>query len=150
MDEEKGFMVLEVVPCNRGGKVSRHEFIHLPARPMLSEDLHPDAGSGTAWTEKELMAHVERTLATAPPDAVLRILVHGHVSLRARQALSAPRLSAICPPEVNLHIVIVDDRINGRPGRRASVGKDSGLMTADGEGLPLTQLSFDLPLTPSP
>ena len=58
MGEEKGFLLLKVDPDAHGGEVVRHDFVHLPTRPMLVRDLYPDAGPGACWVRNDLDAQL--------------------------------------------------------------------------------------------
>jgi hypothetical protein len=46
MGEEKGYLLLDLEPDTRGGRLARSDFVRLPARPMLLRDLHADMGLG--------------------------------------------------------------------------------------------------------
>jgi len=119
MSEEKGFMLLEVEPRGHGGRLVRHGFVHLPARPMLVRDLHPEAAPGTCWLRDDLVARLTATLAEVPKDAVLRVRVHGRVPPAVRTALAAARLRRLSPPEMNLEVILAEDQGNrGLGGHR--------------------------------
>ena len=119
VDEEKGFMILEVMPGRRGGTLVRHDFVHLPTRPMLLLDLQPSDGPRTPWRSQDLQAQLNATLRRAPRDAVLRLRVHGRVSPDVRTEITAARLRRLAPPEMNLEIMLSEDQ--GRRGGQKSV-----------------------------
>jgi DNA repair exonuclease SbcCD nuclease subunit len=114
MGEEKGFLLLEVKPGRAGGTLARHEFVPLPARPMLVRDIHPPAGAEREWNHHELEARLTATLSGAPKDAILRVRVHGRIPREVRNALAAPQLRQMCPPEMNMEVILVEDRLYGR------------------------------------
>jgi hypothetical protein len=117
MGEEKGFMILEVVPGGGGGRVTRHDFVLLPARPMLVRELHPGEGPGTSWRRGDLDTQLLALLDTVPRDAVLRVRIHGYLPPDVRRVLSAPRLRRLSSPEMNLEVLLVEERGSRRRGR---------------------------------
>jgi DNA repair protein SbcD/Mre11 len=128
MGEEKGYLLLEFEPSRQGGDLVRRRFVPLPARPMLVRELHPTGISGTGWSSHELDAQLAAALADAPPDAVLQIRIHGEVPPEARPSLSAARLRSLTPPQMNLEVVLVDERAHrrsGTPGIRRQPGLGS-------------------------
>ncbi len=116
MDEDKGFMLLEVEPSGHGGWLVRHDFVSLSARPMLVRDLHPEAAPGMYWLRDDLEARLNATLADVPRDAVLRVRVHGRVPPDVRTVVSAARLRRLAPPEMNLQVLLTEDRVKRRGG----------------------------------
>jgi len=116
MGEEKGFMVLEFEPGGQGGRLVRHDFVSLPARPMLVRDLHPEAAPGMYWLRDDLEAQLTATLADVHRDAVLRVRVHGRVPPEVRTVVAAPRLRCLAPPEMNLQVLLAEDRVKRRGG----------------------------------
>lgn len=130
MGEEKGFMVLEFEPNGRGGSLIGHEFIRLPARPMVQRELHPNGPSGSGWDRPELDARLRTLIAGVPKDAVLRVRVHGQIPRGARGAISAARLRTEAPRDMNLEVVAAEDRPAGssRQSRRgaSSLGSATG------------------------
>lgn len=128
MGEEKGYLLLEFEPSRQGGDLVRRRFVPLPARPMLMRELHPAGIPGTRWSSHELDTQLTAALADAPPDAVLRIRIHGEVPPEARPSLSAARLRSLTPPQMNLEVVLVDERArrrSGTPGIRRQPGLGS-------------------------
>jgi len=125
MSEEKGFMLLEVEPRGHGGRLVRHGFVRLPARPMLVRDLHPEAAPGTCWLRDDLVARFTATLAEVPSDSVLRVRVHGRVPPGVRTALAAASLRRLSPPEMNLEAILAEDQGNRGLGGRRPRGRPS-------------------------
>jgi DNA repair exonuclease SbcCD nuclease subunit len=114
MSEDKGYLVLDVVPdrTRPGGRLESWQFRRLSARPMAVVELEADGASGTV-----LARRLHAALDEAPPDAVLRLRVHGRVGDDARGVLSARRLRSVAPPDMNLEVVFADEP---RARRRAS------------------------------
>jgi DNA repair protein SbcD/Mre11 len=128
MGEEKGYLLLELEPSRHGGDLVRRRFVPLPSRPMLVRELHPRGIAGTGWSSPELGAQLAATLADAPPDAVLRIRIHGEVPPEARTSLAAAHLRSLTPTHMNLEVVLVDERAHrrsGTPGIRRQPGSGS-------------------------
>jgi exonuclease SbcD len=124
MGEEKGFMMLEVEPGGSGGRLVRHDFLPLPARPMLVRNLIPESGPGAFWLRHELEAQLDRALASVPRDAIVRVQVQGRVPPDARPAVAASRIRGLSHPEMNVEVVLEDIAARGkrvRGGGRASV-----------------------------
>jgi hypothetical protein len=117
MDEEKGFLILEAEPKGAGGILIRHEFISLPARPMLVRDLVPESGADTPWRPTDLRAQLGKTLSGVPRDSVLRVQIHGSVPSETRSFVGASRLRGLAPPEMNLEVSLTEDRETRRIDR---------------------------------
>jgi len=111
MGEPKGYLLLDVEAGADARRTrTRWRFRELPARPMISLEVHGE-GLGAAALTREIDAAV----AGAPADAVLRIRVHGHVRADARPVLAAARLRAVAPPTMNVDVILVDEpRVWGR------------------------------------
>ena len=117
MGEEKGVVLAELRGGAEGAGLIRHDFVHLPTRPMLVRDLHPTSKTCGAWLREDLEARLEAVLKEVPIDAVLRIRVHGRVSREALFAVAAPRLRRLSPPEMNVQVIITESGGERRPGR---------------------------------
>lgn len=120
MGEPKGYILLdlEADAAQPGGRVLRWTFEELPARPMIERDLPAD-DLGPAALERLVRAAVE----SAPVDAVLRLRLRGQILERARRVLTASRLRAAAPPEMNLEVILVDEPREPRGRRdRGAVG----------------------------
>jgi DNA repair exonuclease SbcCD nuclease subunit len=116
MDEEKGYVLMEAAPGAQGGRVVRHEFVRLSARPMVAQDLKPTTGLGTTWVRDDLEAQLDSTLADVPKNAVLRARIHGRVPSELRTVVAADHLRRLAPREMNLEVILVEDRTNHRSG----------------------------------
>ncbi len=121
--EEKGFMLLEIGTGETGGRLEGHEFVPLPTRPMLVRELVPDAASGPTWRGSALSARLREVVGGAPKNAVLRVRITGEVPMDVRGELRAGPLRALAPHEMNLEVIVAEDRGNrgpirqrGRPG----------------------------------
>jgi len=172
MGEEKGFFMLDFRPGPGGGALERQQFIRLPARPMVEEEVYPDGSGGgngrtrpwddaggtrrngvgradrtndanrgkrtdrphvfarpsladegsglppNIWTAALLRRRIAEVVEQAPEDAVLRLRVHGVLPANARAPLSAASLRRMAPPEMNLEVLVVEDRGRRAPWRR--------------------------------
>lgn len=146
MGEEKGYLLLEMEPDGQGGRLARHELVHLPDRPMMVRDLHPGKGNGSGWVREELEARLSDTLAGVPPDAILRVRVHGRVPPEVRPSVGAAALRNLSPPEMNLEVLMVEDQSARRlshPGRDGRSSRGNGQTTSASS--PPAQLGLDLP-----
>jgi DNA repair exonuclease SbcCD nuclease subunit len=138
MEEEKGYMLVEVEPGPGGGRLTKDDFIRLPARPMVFQTLCPLEGPGGIWTSKELSSQLQESIAEVPREAVLRVKIDGTVPAAARRALTAERLRALAPPEMNLEAYTNQARSGRRVGRpRGSARTDRN---ADQQFLALSPL----------
>jgi len=109
MGEEKGYLLLTVAPDGDGGRLEAAEFVRLPDRPMIVRDIRPHGGPDREWEAGDLAAALERTIGGVPPDAVLRLRIHGQVPSPLRPSLEAAALRRTAPPEMNLEVVLVAD-----------------------------------------
>jgi DNA repair exonuclease SbcCD nuclease subunit len=123
--EEKGFLLL-TVECG-GGQAPRvlHEFVPLPARPMVVRDLFPPAGSGPQWSGTDLMARIGAAVEEVPGDAVLRIRVGGRVPESLAPFFTDRRLRRLTPPSMNLEVSVLDAEWKPGPGRRRRRSEES-------------------------
>jgi len=149
VEEEKGYLLLKVTPGGRGGTLASHEFVRLPARPMILRDLHPRPGPSAAWTREALHTRLVTALSLGPSNAVLRVRIHGSVPPEARELVAARHLRLISPPEMNLEVLLEEDRATrratrrvGRPGPRAGSAERAG--KAIDPSLPAEQLQMVL------
>jgi hypothetical protein len=117
-DEEKGTLIVELQPSGSGGELLRYESCPLPSRPMLVRDLIPQTTSGFQWVHEDLLAQMERTITGVPRDSVLRIRVHGSVPPESGRLVSASHLRGLSPPEMNLEVLLTQERKTRRFGRR--------------------------------
>jgi hypothetical protein len=117
-DEEKGFLLLTLRPSGDGGELTSHEFFSLPARAMMVRDLHPPDGPGGEWSSAELEEELRSVVARIGEDAVLRIRVFGEVPAKARRKLEVAYLRRLSPPDMNLEVLVVDERARRTPGSR--------------------------------
>lgn len=113
-DEPKGFMLLNfIADGSDGGLLSKHEFISLPARPMVSIDIQ-QGGS-----QKEMKAYLHAELSRLDPDSVVRLRVVNEVSEEFAPILSAPSLRKLAPPTMNI-TVSLNRRMEQRRSREDS------------------------------
>jgi DNA repair exonuclease SbcCD nuclease subunit len=106
MHDPKGCLLLEFRGADpaRGGALAAWRFVPLPARPMVLRERRVSRHTPPA----ELRAWVQGAVREAPADAVLRLKVSGPVPASVRVALSAPRLRAMAPPQMNVEIVLTE------------------------------------------
>lgn len=124
MDEPKGYLILEIEPASE--RIPRWTFHPLPARPMVISTVDATGLGAAALGER-----VRAAIAAAPRDAVLRLRIQGRVEPPARPALHAAELRATAPLEMNVELVLVDERRPGR-GRRPHVGASPSLTRTAG------------------
>jgi DNA repair exonuclease SbcCD nuclease subunit len=106
LDEEKGYVVVEVAPGGvPGGALGAWTFHRLPVRPMVIANV---AGGGADRSHLERL--VAEAIGRAPPDAVVQIRVHGLPDAGALTALRAATLRALAPATMNVEITMPDLR----------------------------------------
>ncbi len=99
-DEEKGYLLIDLCAGDRpGGRVADWQFCPLPARPMIAVTL-----SAAGLDAAALRRRLERALADAPPDAVVRLSLRGQPAAGAESVLAAASLRALAPPTMNLSL----------------------------------------------
>ena len=90
--EPKGYMTLEVLPGDDGGRLERWRFHELPTRPMVEVELDAEGLDGARLSRK-----LRSSLASLDPNAVVRLTVRGRLGPRADEALTASSLRALAP-----------------------------------------------------
>jgi len=125
VDEDKGFMIVEVACDDAPGPRVEWQFHGLPARPLVRCDLNVESIADDA-----LEAAVRTVIGEAPEDAVLTIRVVGAPSEQAWRVLSAANLRRLSPPSMNVALKLDGTASFARPA--------SGLRRNDGV--------FELPL----
>ena len=98
VDEEKGYMIVEVVREDGAARVD-WRFRPLPARPLVRHTL-----SVNAVAEADLEVRLRSLIAEAPADAVLTIRVEGTITDGAAQFLSASFLRSLAPATMNVEL----------------------------------------------
>jgi DNA repair exonuclease SbcCD nuclease subunit len=96
IDEPKGFLMLRI-GAERDGPRVRWKFHHLPARPMVRQEV--GAGTPTA-----LAASLRAIVAAAPADAVVSVRVSGALSPAHLSVLSAAHLRSFVPQTMNVEV----------------------------------------------
>jgi DNA repair exonuclease SbcCD nuclease subunit len=97
-DEAKGSLILELeADGEQGGRVARHEFLELPARPMFAVSV--DA-TGLAPTPFEDL--IRRELGGLPDDAVVHLRIEGTLEPGADEVMRAANLRRLHPPTMNV------------------------------------------------
>lgn len=95
-DEPKGFMIVHIGEHERD---VRWEFRHLPARPMVREEIDANEIDAPA-----LEASLRAVIFAAPRDAVLSVRVSGSLTDAHWRALSSARVRDLVPRSMNLAI----------------------------------------------
>ena len=99
-DERKGYILLEAMADGTGrGTMLRHEFIELPARPMVTLDL-----AGEGMNRRDLLSTLRKRIARLDPESIVRLRLAGEVNEEVLPALAASSLRALAPPTMNLEI----------------------------------------------
>jgi hypothetical protein len=125
MGEEKGFMILKVQPGERGGEILDSSFIPLPHRTMAIRDLHPGNGKVTTWSSEGLRDALARAISDLPPDAVLRIQLHGLLPPSLRPLVGARSLRRLAPAEMNLEVRFPQEARGSPQGRGRERGRSA-------------------------
>lgn len=149
MDEEKGFLVLELEPEGPGGGLVDHHFRPLPARQMIVTDLCPGAGPDSEWLPEELEAQIRAAVSDAPRDAVLRVRVRGRPGPRLHGSMAAAALRRLSPPEMNIELLPTEAGAGEIGGRRRGASEPTG-RSSNAKGPPVGeaesfQMEFNLP-----
>lgn len=110
--EEKGYMLLDFDAAEAGGRLVTHRFVKLPARPMIEREVECEG-----LTVTDLAGVVDGAVDRAPRDAILRFRLSGSPPEGAQHVLSAPRLRARAPAEMNVEVL---HRPRGRRGQLPS------------------------------
>ena len=130
-EERKGYLLIDVEPTRRGGRVSRWEFVDLKARPMVVRDVPPS----TLSSRDRAVRWIARAISSVPVDAVLRIRVNGPLPSPVASVFTAPRIRRTAPDTMNVEVVVREEdggRRRHQPSRRP----------------PDSQLALDLPVEP--
>ncbi len=97
--EPKGYMTLEVLPGDDGGRLDRWTFHELPTRPMI--DLEID---GEGLDGPRLARLLRRSLGRLDPDAVVRLTVRGRLEPQAAETLRAASLRSLVPATMTVSL----------------------------------------------
>jgi len=94
-----------------GGHLSRTSFVSLPARPMVSLDVFPQAHDRAG-----LVQHLRRQISRLDPDSVVRVRLSGESGMTAPPYLTAAWLRSLAPATMNISLA---------PHRRAAAEGNS-------------------------
>jgi len=98
-EEVKGYVLLDLAPNARGGRLVNHRFVPLDARPMRIVEVQVES------VEASLLARsLRRRFEALERDAVVRVVVTGEPSPAAERILTAPELRALAPPTMNVEL----------------------------------------------
>ncbi len=95
--ETKGYLTLELSPGADGGRLRRHRFHPLPARPMVLGDLR---------RSRDVPTDIDATIARAPRDAVVQLRLTAADAQRHERLLAAARLRAVTPTTMNVIVTV--------------------------------------------
>ena len=99
-NEVKGYLILEIrVDQTSPRPVLSHQFIPLPARPMVSFDIRSDE-----LTEENLKDRIGGLLSNQDKDSVVRISIRGELSDPVRRMLTAELLRSLAPATMNVNL----------------------------------------------
>ena len=121
-DEAKGYIMLDAESRHEadGGEVVAWRFEDLDARPMVV-----DALNGDGLGPQALRRLIRRAIERVPPDSVLRLKIHGRVPTESRGEISAARVRAIAPEQMNVEILLADEPRRRESWRRRSRARRS-------------------------
>ena len=99
-NEVKGFLILEM-RVDAGSRAPRlsHQFIPLPARPMVSFDIH-----ASELTETNAKPRLRGLLESQDNNSVVRIAIRGKVSASVAKLLTAELLRSMAPDTMNVDL----------------------------------------------
>jgi DNA repair exonuclease SbcCD nuclease subunit len=125
--ETKGALLLEIGTDGSSTPGLRRRFIPLPTRPMCTAEIHAQQlGAGA------LARRVRTVVAAFPPDAVLRLRIHGHIQRDTIEVLSAARMRGLVPAGMNVEVQLVGAprmaRRAHRSDRRAPSAEIQGVL----------------------
>jgi DNA repair exonuclease SbcCD nuclease subunit len=108
MDEEKGFMTVEVACAESDVRVD-WQFHRLPARSLVRRELAVEQIADDA-----LESMIQAIITEATPDAVLTIRIVGSLSEHGRRVLAAANIRRLAPPTMNVELRFEGDELTGR------------------------------------
>jgi DNA repair protein SbcD/Mre11 len=120
--EAKGYIRLEVGLDGPGpGQLGSLKFVRLPVRPMA-----PLTVDTSGVEEPNLLEHIRERLAELDPLSVVRLDLRGPGAGAARMLLTAARLRALAPPEMDITLTrdpaswAAERRTEMSPGRKST------------------------------
>jgi DNA repair exonuclease SbcCD nuclease subunit len=112
-NERKGYLILTIETGGSGGaRLQGWKFHELPARPMVQVEL--DAHQ----MRPDIESSLRKALEKLPPDGVVSIKIHGRLTKKELDVLSAPSLRSIAPPTMNVSVKIPFSSKEGRKAGR--------------------------------
>lgn len=97
--EQKGYLTLDVEPTSDGGRLRRHVFHPLPARPMVTLELDLEEHQPAA-----LVRHLSRWLARLDPDSVVRIRLASERPRGKALPITAAKLRDLAPASMTIDL----------------------------------------------
>lgn len=113
VDEEKGYMIVEVV-CDAVAERVDWRFIPLPARPLVRHTL-----SFEDVADVDIDRRLRALIDQAPADAVLTIHIEGNIPETAAGLLSAARIRSLAPETMNVEVRPIREAVMGPRPRGA-------------------------------
>ena len=105
-NENKGYLVLEFeLGASPEAILKQWQFHRLPVRPMIQLNLH-----ATKMNDEQLRSWIEAQLRPLPEDSIVKLRIHGSVSQKAMQVLSAAALRALAPTTMNIDAFFIEAR----------------------------------------
>jgi DNA repair exonuclease SbcCD nuclease subunit len=99
-EETKGYLVLELAAGRQpGGRVVRHAFHELPARPMVAASV-----DASGLNPAELRHRIREELDVVPADGVVFIRIEGKLDPGSERVLRAEALRTLHPPSMTVAI----------------------------------------------
>jgi DNA repair protein SbcD/Mre11 len=99
-NEVKGYLILEIRMDEQLHRpLLSHQFIPLPARPMISFDVH-----ASELDPSNVKERIGGLLSALDKNSVVRICIRGEMSPRARASLTAEMLRSLAPPTMNVSL----------------------------------------------
>jgi DNA repair exonuclease SbcCD nuclease subunit len=124
IDEPKGYMLLHL-GASRDAR-ARWDFRHLPARPMIRQNILVDG-----MTDSALALALDAIIAASPADAVLSIRVSGSLTPAQWRVLAPARLRAVAPGSMNVEITPSGGFARPTATRRAPDNEGSAQLTLE-------------------
>lgn len=99
-NEVKGYLLLELrMDVHTERPLLSHQFIPLPARPMVAFDIH-----ASDLTEENVESRIGGLLRSQDADSVVRITVRGELQAQVAAKLTAKSLRGLAPTTMNVNL----------------------------------------------
>ncbi|MBT3273378.1 MAG: DNA repair exonuclease [Spirochaetales bacterium] len=99
-NEVKGYLILEIRRDEQSNRpLLGHQFIPLPARPMVSFDIH-----AAELSPENLKDRIGGLLSSQDEHSVVRICIRGELDPETKSTLTAEMLRSLAPPTMNVDL----------------------------------------------